>query len=378
MRKREERLTTGTISLNIEVDNWKHGNLFEFAERHNPKRAFLFVSKVLGKHIPVSPAIMRQTYQILASKIAQKNTRSALFIGMAETAVGLASGVYEEAIKKRPQSHLITTTRHPLNYSPLGEFKEAHSHATDHLIYNTQQENQKPLSEYKTLILIDDEATTGNTFNNLISSLSNNGIINLNNIEEIITVTLTDWSAHSLPCLANTNIQLTKVSLMSGDWQWLPKHNAPTPIMPNVNVSKKGNATITARQDWGRQGMTHYKAKDWLAQFTAKPNETVLVLGTGEFLYPPFLAAEAMEKQGANVLFGSTTRSPIAKGLAIQSILTFHDNYGLGIPNYCYNVAHKKYDRIILCLETDPTHLDPCFFNALSLITQKLEVAYYD
>jgi pyrimidine operon attenuation protein/uracil phosphoribosyltransferase len=379
MKKRDQKLTTGTISLTIDIDAWNECNLFEFAERQNPKRSFLFVSKVLGKHIPVSPTIMRQTYQRLATQITPKNTEGVLFIGMAETAVGLAAGIYEEASKNLINSKLITTTRHPINSQLLGMFKEEHSHATDHLIYNSiNKETENTFSSYKTLILIDDEATTGKTFNNLILSLSTNKIINLNNIEEIMTVTLTDWSKNTLPCLSDTNIILKKVSLMSGDWCWTPKPNAILPLMPKVNISEKGKASITDRQDWGRQGMTHYNGENWLNQFSAQQGESVLVLGTNEFLYPAFLAAEKMEKQGANVLFSSTTRSPIAMGLAIKSAIAFNDNYGLGIPNYCYNVVHKTYDRIILCLETDPTYLDSALIDALSAVSKKFEIAYYD
>jgi hypothetical protein len=80
--------------------------------------------------------------------------------------------------------------------------------------------------------------------------------------------------------------------------------------------------------------------------------ENILVLGTGEFVWEPFLLAERLGSAGAQVLYSSTTRSPISTGFAIQSAIAFSDNYGLGIPNFVYNVAHQRFDRILLCTET--------------------------
>lgn len=51
-------LPTGRLEL--KVDRCDHGldNLVALAARQNPKRGFLFVSKVLGRHIPVKPSQM--------------------------------------------------------------------------------------------------------------------------------------------------------------------------------------------------------------------------------------------------------------------------------------------------------------------------------
>ena len=50
--------------------------------------------------------------------------------------------------------------------------------------------------------------------------------------------------------------------------------------------------------------------------------------------------------------FGATSRSPIALGHAIEQALAFPDNYGLGIPNFLYNVQPGQFDRVLLCSET--------------------------
>ncbi|MCA9775021.1 MAG: phosphoribosyltransferase domain-containing protein, partial [Myxococcales bacterium] len=47
-------LQAGTLTLELETGG--SSDLFRVAERINPKRSFLFVSTVLGRHIPVRPS----------------------------------------------------------------------------------------------------------------------------------------------------------------------------------------------------------------------------------------------------------------------------------------------------------------------------------
>ena len=75
--------------------------------------------------------------------------------------------------------------------------------------------------------------------------------------------------------------------------------------------------------------------------------------------------AEALEKRGCHVRFSAVTRSPIALGHAIGSALSFRDSYGMGIPNFAYNVDPSAYDRILLCTETSVGCVDPAFVRAL-------------
>ncbi|WP_283797805.1 TRSP domain-containing protein [Klebsiella pneumoniae] len=68
-------------------------------------------------------------------------------------------------------------------------------------------------------------------------------------------------------------------------------------------------------------------------------------------------------------MFSSTTRSPISTGCTIQSAIAFSDNYGLGIPNYVYNVAHRQFDRILILLRNASFRLDPGCRGALCAYT---------
>ncbi|CAM3262438.1 MULTISPECIES: phosphoribosyltransferase domain-containing protein [Yersinia] len=367
-------LSCGTLSVTPTGGITTFDDLFEIAERRNPKRAFLFVSKVLGRHIPVSPTVMRSVYRQLGEQIPSLTTGPVLFIGMAETAVGLGAGVFDEIRHRVAEPVYLTSTRHPVEGELLCEFKENHSHATDHLIYLPQDaELRRRVLQAKTVVLIDDEATTGNTFINLLAALRETA--GLHHIQQVIAVTLTDWSGSSIAERCPLPVQT--VSLAQGNWHWEKNPDAPVPIMPSVNITASGNVPITGKQSWGRIGMNEPENDLGLSIQTTE-GEKLLVLGSSEFVWEPFLLAERLEKQGAEVKYSSTTRSPIATSFAIESAIAFTDNYGLGIPNFVYNVAHQRFDRILLCIETPTESVDPALLEALKKVAPSVEVISYE
>lgn len=369
-----KELSGGTLTVTPTGGTLSLESLFDIAERRNPKRAFLFVSKVLGRHIPISPAIMRSAYRQLAQQIPADLPQPVLFIGMAETAVGLGAGVFDEASKVFDEVVYLTSTRHPVDGELMCEFKEDHSHATDHLLYHPADPALRAhVSNARTLVLIDDEATTGKTFINLLEALRTEA--GLTAAERVVTVTLTDWSGSAIT--EQCPLPVTPVSLVQGDWHWERKPDAPVPVMPNVNVTATGSVAITGKQSWGRLGMAT-AARDLGTTITASAGEKILVLGSGEFVWEPLLLAERLELQGAEVRFSCTTRSPISTGFAIESAIAFTDNYGLGIPNFVYNVAHQQFDRILLCIETPAESVDRALLAALDAVAPSVEVIVYE
>ena len=353
------QLKRGTIHVDLAATPLNPADFFDFAERRNPKRAFLFVSKVLGRHIPVKPAQMEHSYQALAAKIPADLPGPILMIGMAETAVGLGAGVHRAYSQQRngdvntSDVVYLVSTRHPVgdeseNAQLFARFEEEHSHASSHLIHLPIQPKIRELMlNARSLVLVDDEASTGNTFINLFHALTQAG---LNQLEQLVTCTLTDWSAGAVS-RAITQLPVQEVSLLQGSYSFEEDLHAPLPEMPDVATTAAGTWPLNPAQDWGRLGVT-YVADNLGADIKVQAGEKVLVLGTGEFVWRPFLLAERLEKTGAKVHFSSTSRSPIALGHAIKSAFYFTDNYGLGIPNYLYNVDPSQYDRILLCAET--------------------------
>ena len=367
-------LSRGRISVTVNHHHpeWKLDDLLSFAERINPKRAFLFVSKVLGKHIPVAPSVMQKSYQDLAALIPKNLPYPISVIGMAETAVGLGAGVYRELKPDFGENAIfLTTTRHPVETLPtLGLFLEEHSHAQDQFILSSHNaiKHQHILSS-KTLILVDDEISTGKTFRNLILSLKKSG---LEHVERIILVTLVNWAEQHL-VTDDLGIPVEVVSLLHGHWQWQDNNKEIDIQMPNVSSTQQQSQKIIAPNDWGREP-TFLECSVWQKIESIQAHEKVLVLGSGEFTWIPFLMAEQLEKQDVEVYFSSTTRSPIMQGQSIESICLFKDNYGLNMNNYAYNVKHQEFDRVFLIIETAKDSVDPLLFEQI----KNLEIISYE
>ena len=400
MYKRSITLPRGTLDLTYQTNSATHNNdleksdsyqledLLGFAQRINPKRAFLFVSKVLGRHIPVAPNTMRHAFTDLASLVPSDLPEPILVIGMAETAVGLSAGVHQALQTRYPNALLLNSTRHAQHNDDNSEtllttFSEDHSHASQHLIYQSADKAiQAQLLASKTLIMVDDEASTGNTCVNVVTALRNAG---LDQLEQVHLTTLVDWSLNQNQAQADVddnisarlpNIDFHRHHLLSGAWQWADAPN-PEPItMPSVDTTEAGSQPLGNTGNWGRfptldstDGFNNYLAK-FQSAFTRFSNqapfdkeqlpERILVLGSNEFVWLPFLLAEWLEAktQNATVNFSALTRSPIALGGAITTMLSFSDNYGLGMTNFAYNVESSDWDLIVLCVETAADSVD--------------------
>ncbi|WP_339479844.1 MULTISPECIES: phosphoribosyltransferase domain-containing protein [unclassified Pseudomonas] len=354
-------LMRGLLEVNIAASTISPETLFGFAERRNPKRAFLFVSRVLGKHIPVKPSVMQASYECLAAQIPADLPGPVLVIGMAETAVGLGAGVHRAFSTTRPDTLYIVSTRHPVGRDIFARFEEEHSHASAHLIHMpVDPELRDALLNARSLVLVDDEASTGKTFINLHTALINSG---LSQIERVVTCVLTDWSGDAVTnSIGNSTAQ---VSLIRGDYQFIEDLQAPLPEMPELGTVAAGDWPIDPLNDWGRLG-TRAVADTLAPDIVIEPGQRVLVVGTGEFVWKPFLLAERLERGGADVHFSSTTRSPIALGHSIHHAMSFSDNYGLGIVNFLYNVAPGQFDRVLICTETDAMAVPSSLIEALS------------
>ena len=405
--KRSITLPRGTLDLtyqtNVATDNnnveksdsYQLEDLLGFAQRINPKRAFLFVSKVLGRHIPVAPSIMRHVFTDLASLVPDDLPEPILVIGMAETAVGLSAGVHQALQTRYPNALLLNSTRHAQHNDAKGNshtllttFSEDHSHASQHLIYQSADKaTQAQLLASKTLIMVDDEASTGNTCVNVVTALRNAG---LDQLQQVHLTTLVDWSLNQQQDSGDVasdqiakrlpNIKFQRHHLLSGAWTWTDAPN-PEPIkMPSVDTTEAGSHMLGDTGNWGRfptldstNGFDNYLLRFQTAfsvfnkqvQFEKEQFEKghfdkeqlpqrILVLGSNEFVWLPFLLAEWLETQTQNstVNFSALTRSPIALGGAIKTMLSFSDNYGLGMTNFAYNVEPSDWDLIVLCVET--------------------------
>ena len=352
-------MSTGSAAVEVFNSLLPPEDLFGFAERRNPKRAFIFVSKVLGRYVPVCPLVMRQTYQALATQLPADLPGPVLVVGMAETAIGMGAGVHDAL--NRDDALYLPTTRHPLGGPMLTHFKEEHSHATHQLMHMpSDPAHRAMLMNAQTLIMVDDEATTGKTLHNLARALHAQGIAP----RHIICTFLTDWSAgKAASAVASVfpEAQVQSIALANGRYSWTPSNNVALHPLP-PDIAEQGAYNLTQAPDWGRQGIVHNTR---MLNTSAQPGRRTLVLGTSEFVWQPFLLAEDLAQQGESVKFAAVGRSPIFKGLMITDLIRCKDNYGLGVPNYLYNVDPDDYDRVILCIETPQGSVDPTLINTL-------------
>lgn len=360
------RLAGGELRFKVDRSDLPLYGLCGFASRRNPKRPFLFVSRVLGRHLPVSPAAMGQIHSMLVERLPADLPGPAVVIGMAETAVALGHGVQDawHCLSKREDLLYIHSTRYRLASHPLlSTFEESHSHATGHLIHEPSEPGDAELlAACRTLVLVDDEASTGSTFVSLASSCRRL----MPGLTRIVCVTITDWMGvgrreeirSAMP--ARTDF----VSLLEGSFSFVSS-DAPPPKMPDV-IGNGGFKDALIPVNWGRLGLRRPRPlPDHVMAMEAKPGERILVLGTGEFVYPPFQFARRLSSLGAEVMVQATTRSPILEGNDIRGILEFPDAYADGIPNFLYSVRSGQYERVLVCYETPPDTAQHALFAAL-------------
>lgn len=351
--RRSEQLPTGQLDIELHGGADELDALLGFAARANAKRGFLFVSKVLGKHWPVTPARMLEVHARLAAGVPQ-GEGPVVFIAMAETAVGLGQGVFEAWLRANPgrSALFLQTTRYRVGSGPIIEFEEAHSHAPRQFLHMPAgAPEQSLLLNARTIVLVDDEASTGNTFLNLTRAC-----LRLNPaLERVHLAVIANFMGQTATGALTERFGLpaTMGALLEGEYRFQAA-DCPLEAAPAQRYdawAERGASTAFGRLGLARALRAPEALADRLAAQVA-PGEQVLVLGTGEFMHASTLLGAALERRGLDVAVQSTTRSPILTWGAVSTALTFPDNYGEGIPNFLYNVARGQYDHVLVCHET--------------------------
>ena len=367
-------LPAGTLHLQVERSELPVQQLFVLAARNNPRRAFLFVSRVLAKHLPVAPAVVQDCHERIASRIpAQFGAQPGpvLFIGMAETATGLGQGVFDAWQRQHPGAAALYL--HTSRYRAVGAqalaFEESHSHAPQVFLHlPTDPVLHAQFVAARALVLVDDEISTGNTFVHLAHTCFGQAP----HIERVHLASITDFCGAARAGLqARMGRPLTTGALLDGAWTFTP-HAAPgsadgaaeAPVAPPAQAAQAapGQEPFFHDSGFGRLGRSGpvQLAPAAVARVAAgiTADQQVLVLGTGEFMHPAFVLARALQAQtGASVQLQSTTRSPILPWGPITQTECFADPYGEGIANYLYNFTRSDYDHVLLCHETPPSEV---------------------
>lgn len=376
-----------TLGLTLTVDRIRFGlspaALFSLAVRDNMKRPFLFVSRVLGKHLPIRPETLIAAGRLLAlaltdsespgiwadilcgnvdvpfdalmktfdmERIYLESRASTLFVGFAETATGLARAV---ADCFTGACGYISTTRSPIAERAPLRFEESHSHARNHLLHLNAEEAKG----FERAVIIDDEFTTGRTALKLVEALNKNF-----GIKRFVLLSLLDWteSGERLALSESLGVEIKQTSLMQGSIVEVRKGTLPrnslddwtgySSLPHEIQTVSRGlpmgrTLLIPSVQAEGRGGCKR------IAERIGRASPKTLVLGTGELIYEPALIAGYC---GAKA-FHSTTQSPVfpLQCSGVESGVRFSPPDLYSKAGYLYNVPLGGYERALVFTETD-------------------------
>ncbi len=357
---------------------------------NNNDRNFLFISKVLGKHIEVRPNMCKVIGLLLSSLIFGENHNTNLFInyiknqdeneeeikdaikltyrtnekisvlGFAETATALGMAVAASI----ENSYYITTTREDIkDIESFFNFNEEHSHVKTHKCFLI---NHNKLNESHRVILVDDEITTGKSMINIIRELIKVTGVRKYTILSILDLRNIKYRKDYEEFANKNNIEIEVKSLISGEIKEEDKkiYISNEEIIIN-EIDTIESLNIMARRGeylkyTGRLGVDfkeilimedECKETAKIIQNRIGMYKKVLVLGHGENIYIPSRIAAYLR---GDIFYKSTTRSPIyclkEEGYSInESNIYFHN----GDKYYFYNKSkiENKYDYVVLITE---------------------------
>lgn len=340
------------METKIQIDD-----LLMVAKReNNQKRSFLYVDPLQGKHVPVSPSRSLLVMKMLAKRVSEQYLNEALLvIGFSETATAIGTSI---ALSCRSVKAFLTTTREDSEGAEYIVFCESHSHATEQRLFVDGLEYW--LKHTDRVLFAEDEVTTGNTIEKLMTSLHERfpeiqlrfGIASL--LNSMTEERIDGFARRNIPCtyLAHVpfgyRIQDTELfryeSLQEGFFS--PRSLAPECIkirslwnqrkVTGIDLIRNA-CDIFVREAMKRIPEMHSPLK-------------LLVLGTEEFMYPGMLLGKTYEASGHTVRFHATTRSPIEVSAddryPLHARFPLKSLYDRDRKTYVYDL--KCYDKVII------------------------------
>ena len=366
-------MTAGSVAARLGItvqvrpcfpDAARFAGALEVGLRHNPNRAQLLVSRLLGKHIPVPAAeVLAAAHALGAAVRAACDGQTPVVVGFAETATGLGHGVASVSAADGGPAPYLHTSRRP---APAGarvvRFSEEHSHAVDQAIALLDDAD---LRGGRPLVLVDDELTTGTTAVNAIRMIQASWPREVYVLASLIDCRSQARRAEVARAVGAAGASAVSVSLLDGEVR------LPDGIMaavrglvaelpePPVRPLDAARAPVTwlavtlpdgvpalAMHRWGpAQERAAGEAMGQLAASlpVARDGRT-LVLGDEELMYLPQLLAAAL---GGQVRTSTTTRTPAVTidgpGYPLRTALRFASTEDGRRPVYAYNVAASSH-----------------------------------
>lgn len=327
------------------------------ARENNNKRKYLVVNPLQGKHVPVKPSETMKMFSLLADIVREKYAgEKLLIIGFAETATAIGTALAAEL-----GSYYMQTTRENVPEAEYLFFTESHSHAAEQRLVSSGL--AEIIKKVNRIIFAEDEITTGNTMLKIVNIIRKK--YGANTAISAVSV-LNGMDSESLERFRLNNIDvhwLVKTD-HSGYTEIAEKYHADGEyVSPNINTPAV-KAEILNLGGWINtrkctQSREYIQACDRLFESICEKTgisaeESVLVMGTEEFMFPAIYTAKRLEDMGCCVNTHSTTRSPIVVSMAEEYLL--HKRYELvsmyeeSRTTYIYDTG--KYDRILIITDS--------------------------
>ena len=368
-----------TVRLDAGASLSELDSLAGLALRRNPRRAHLLVSRVLGKHLAVDPAVALKAAKRLAAEVVAHSPhadKGFLVFGFAETATALGQAVAAAL----PASVCVLSTRRPGASTIV--FAEEHSHATDHRVLAPAEVINAP----RTVVLVDDELSSGRTAVNTIRALHREAPHPGYVVAALLDLRPAASRREFDLLAAELGVPVEAVALLSGELHIPP--DAPARVaaiiagadeperLPAAHPAQlvaagwPAELRLCARHGWDAadeaalDAAVRPLAERLLAGIPVSARR-LLVLGTEELMYAPLRLAgvlgELLTRSGRQVRYQSTTRSPVAPidrdDYAVRCALEFSALDEPERSSYVYNVRPGVADHIIVV--TDGGHTGP-------------------
>lgn len=384
------------IRNNVGAIAFSKDNIVVEHRSNNPKRDFLFVNKVQGKHIPCKPSSTIRMCKALADLI-NKNIKDerVLVVGFCETATAIANIVADNLVV---DTYVIQTTRE--NIGAVGKqlltFEEEHSHATTQNLFtyadkhtnetchcngkcgnNCKCKNTKALNfnDYTYVLFIDDEISTGRTVLNFINAFRKTsetklrfGVASICNWQDDINRDKFSTEGIEVYSLLSGKLLSEHKKMFSGDnavsldtakdcFHTTGSNITPRVIMNGVigvgKASKDKDLQLFEYERLGHKAKPNTATLDKVfSSFHRGLLTPIRVIGTEEFMYWPIRIAELLENKGFSVKVQNTTRSSIdiitESNSGITSKYIVPSVYDDNRETYIYNLdTLKKGDYVL-------------------------------
>lgn len=342
-------------------------DVVKIAKRHNnPKRDFLFVNTLLGKHIAVQGRDALMIHRALGDKVYELfkekgwENKKVLLVGFAETATALAQNIMFYSLKFKEKFPLnivgyTQTTREelPSNQYTNIAFEEEHSHATSQKLYFDKE------LDYDVVLFVEDEITTGNTILNFISQFEKHqsgkdyavaSILNWQNDKDAKTFSEKGVEVAFL-VRGKMKTELPSFSIKEGKEYDLYQDE----VNYKANLSLRNNPRLPMTVEEFSEYVTFgdNKDKEFSKLISLKDSKKkTLIIGTEENMFVPIFFAIIID---ADVK--ATTRSPIESslenGYPISSRLKLNSAYESGRVTYLYDMDLGDYEQFVIFVEEE-------------------------